>query len=994
MSLDKQNFGIVFAAGIDTKADQKLVIPGKLTSLENGVFKRTGAIDKRNGYKPLNTIAYTGEQVTDGTAMSVFNGELIQFSDSNVYSFSSGSQQWVNKGNAVSVLVDNQSIIRNTYQQLQADAAYLSNISLYAWEDTRGGVRYTIYDEATQTPILADRIAAFTGVNPKVRVLNNNFYLFYAISESLYVRKINPLDDNGLGAQIGITSTLDSGSINYDVCVYANQFFYAYDQNNDTIGTGLLTSAPSVGLSTTMTGTMADQALSVYVTSVGRPAMSWATSGSLYASVLNPNLTQYGSGTMTLDSGGLDIRNIAPLSFNGSGTIYYEIEGASDDTYYVKRTAFTETTTQPATGSEVFLRGVGLATRPFSYQLNAESVNRHYIGVVQQSQFQPTYFIVQNDGYIVAKTQTLVAGGFTYRSGLPVVSTLQDGVFAFPSLQTSRVVSETAGGVFTAQYSLIGVSRTKLDFTALDLFTSAPLGNNTHIVGGLPSVYDGVQVVELGYNLFPENLQFSQTPLSGFMESGSYIYAATYEWVDNQGQLHRSAPSVITQIDVSGSSLNSVTVDIPTLRLTNKPNVNIVLYRSEAFGVEVLYRVNTFTSPIYNDKTVDSITYVDQTADSVLVNNEILYTAGGTLENIAPPPASLIAVYKNRIWLAGLEEGTQMWYSKERVTERPVEFNDSLILNVEAPGGDITAIAPLDDKLMIFKRDRIYFTYGDGPDDLGQNGDFSVPRLLTSDAGCISPNSVVNTPGGIMFQSAKGIYLLSSDLNLSYIGSPVEAFNYLVIVAAVLVANTNQVRFLTEDGIALVFDYFAGQWSTFTNHYANDGIIWEDQFVFLNRDGSVWYEVDDYFLDIAQTIKLTMETAWIGLNGLQGFQRVYRTILLMDYRSAHIFNMQMAYDFEQTYRTSIVFDPENLGFNVYGSDPVYGDVVPYGGAGSGVYQFRTHMPVQKCQSIRFRFTDTPIQSNNQSGEGYSITGLTLQVGVKSGLGRLQPAQSN
>jgi hypothetical protein len=993
MSLDKQNFGITFGGGLDLKTDQKIVQTDKLTGLENGYWKRAGALDKRNGYRALNTVAYTGEQVVNGTALSVFQDELLQFSDSKVYSFSSASAQWIDKGNAVSVQVNNEQIIRNSYQQLQADSAYIGNIGLYAWEDTRGGIRYTIFDEATETPILADQQASTTGIQPKLLALNGAFYLWYLESSILYVRRINPLDPAGLGTPVSISSTVSVSSI-YDVAIYANQFFVIYPNNTETeLDVALVTSAPAIALQDTITGSFASQAITAYVTSIGRPAAIWANSGSLYASIFNPNLTPYSSGTIVLDTGVPELRNIAALSFGADGVVFYEISGSASDTTLVKRTSFTESTL--ATGSnEIFLRSVGLASRPFQYQVDVEGTNRYYINVVHESEFQPTYFTVQNDGYIVAKSQANIAGGLTFRSGLPHVTATANGVFKFPTLETSRIVTENVLGLFSAQYRLIGVSRTQLDFTAPDLFTAQPLGSNTHIVGGLVSVYDGNVAVEAGYNLFPETINTSQSLSGGNIQSGSYVYAATYEWTDNRGQIHRSAPSVLKQVDLAGSSNSSVTVEIPTLRLTNRENVNIVLYRSEAFGVETLYRVTTLTNQVYNDKTVDYIYITDTASDDTIIGNEILYTVGGVLDNIAPPPASLIASFGNRIWLAGLPDGNQLWYSKDRLSGAPVEFNDALTINVESIGGSITAIAPLDDKLIIFKRDRIYFVFGNGPDNTGANGEFASPRLLTSDAGCIAPNSIVNTPDGIFFQSAKGIYKLGSDLTVTYVGAPVEAFNNLPIVSAVLIGDRNQVRFLTESGICLVYDYYFEQWSTFTNHYANDAVIWNDQFLFLNRDGSVWYEVPGYYLDIAQTIKMTLETAWIGLNTLQGYQRVYRTILLMDYRSSHIFNMQIAYDFEQTYRTSIVFDPDKLGFSVYGSDPVYGEAIPYGGEGSGVYQFRTHMPIQKCQALRFKFTDTPIQSINESGEGYSITGLSLQLGMKSGLNRMGPKNSN
>ena len=65
----------------------------------------------------------------------------------------------------------------------------------------------------------------------------------------------------------------------------------------------------------------------------------------------------------------------------------------------------------------------------------------------------------------------------------------------------------------------------------------------------------------------------------------------------------------------------------------------------------------------------------------------------------------------------------------------------------------------------------------------------------------------------------------------------------------------------------------------------------------------------------------------------------------------------------------------------------YGDENPYGseyyGAGtnllySGVYQFNAHLARQKCEAVRFQFSDTV---SSDPGQAYSITNLMLEVGL-------------
>jgi hypothetical protein len=75
-------------------------------------------------------------------------------------------------------------------------------------------------------------------------------------------------------------------------------------------------------------------------------------------------------------------------------------------------------------------------------------------------------------------------------------------------------------------------------------------------------------------------------------------------------------------------------------------------------------------------------------------------------------------------------------------------------------------------------------------------------RTLHADIGCINPRSIVLTPGGIMFQSYKGLYMLNSGLALDFMGAGAsvdeiirEAGN---LQAATLLEDRHQVRFVAN----------------------------------------------------------------------------------------------------------------------------------------------------------------------------------------------------
>lgn len=65
MALVKQIVPVPFVGGVDTKTDEKQVVPGKLLLLENGIFTSPKQIKKRNGYRQLSQVIL-GETVEIG----------------------------------------------------------------------------------------------------------------------------------------------------------------------------------------------------------------------------------------------------------------------------------------------------------------------------------------------------------------------------------------------------------------------------------------------------------------------------------------------------------------------------------------------------------------------------------------------------------------------------------------------------------------------------------------------------------------------------------------------------------------------------------------------------------------------------------------------------------------------------------------------------------------------------------------------------------------
>jgi len=278
---------------------------------------------------------------------------------------------------------------------------------------------------------------------------------------------------------------------------------------------------------------------------------------------------------------------------------------------------------------------------------------------------------------------------------------------------------------------------------------------------------------------------------------------------------------------------------------------------------------------------------------------------------------------------------------------------------------------------------------GDGPLSTGDQDNFTQPTAITSDVGCADPASVILMDKGIMFKSDKGIYLLSRGLDVQYVGAAVEDYNSLTINGAALLEDQNEVRFTTSGSVILSYNYFFDKWSVFTNMPATSCTVWQDKFVWVDTNGVVYQENTDY-QDAGSDIPFKITTPWIRIQATQAFQRVYRAILLGEFKSSHLMKVRIAYDYADAYTDEFTFTDDAIGIVLYGDSTPYGDEALYGGEDLTVYQIRSRLARQKCESIKFEFSDV---SGSSSGESFVINELALEVGAKQGVYKLQASKS-
>ncbi len=437
-----------------------------------------------------------------------------------------------------------------------------------------------------------------------------------------------------------------------------------------------------------------------------------------------------------------------------------------------------------------------------------------------------------------------------------------------------------------------------MDWAATNLCQPAILGDLVALAGSPPSFYDGVRTSEIGFFQSPRIVSRSFSGIVG-PGPGEVKYVCVYEQMDNNGQWHQSSPGRPFSVTTGGAG-EGVFLVVTTLTASNRAEygtpvstpqyVRIVPYRTQVGGNEY-YRVPG--CEVTNEPNVPTITLpLDTHLDTAL--GAPLYTQPGTANvsqfKASPPPLTCLIAHGDR--LVGCT-GKTVWFSGQYVQGEAPWFADLFQFNV-GTSGDITALASLDGALIVFKRDQIAFVDGSGPPDNGAGGDYSPPQFIAADVGCIEPRSVVVTPAGVMFQSLRGIEMLSRGRSLAtYFGSHVEATLAAnpIITSAVLDEQKSVVVFTcvpyegaTNSGKEIVWDYVHNIWvqEDLDGGALNiqSSIMWGRNVstvpvrtVLQAGSSTVLQASTSDFTDFGNYVGTDLVLPWVKMSGLQGYGR-------------------------------------------------------------------------------------------------------------------------
>ena len=1012
MALQKQPINISFAMGLDTKTDPNQVDIGKFLALNNMVFDTAKRLTKRNGFANVTTLPDENQ-----TTVTTLNDNLLA-TGSNLFAFSQDTNQWLNKGVIQPVRLDVQPLVRVSTSQTASDSATASNgLTCVTYEDS-GIAYYIVTDSNTGQQVVGRTSLGVSSTSARAFILGLYFIVTFieTVAGTPHLRYIAiPIATPLLPKPVAdISSTIASLSAGYDAYSANNNLFIAYGASTGIININKLTSTLLLSPSVSIVGHTGDL-ISVTVDQTSTPIVwvsffdsgTFSVSSAAFSQMLAPVLAP------TLIASGVTATEITSAAQNSLNTIFYENNNnymapypiANVRTDFISIASVTQTGT--VTAPTVLLRSVGLASKAFISPVGKIYVIVAYGDTNQVSAStdsnQPSYFLIDSTGAIYMRLAYSNGGGYEASQVLPSVTLNNDTYYVSYLIKdflatVNKGVNLPSGTPSNAIYTQTGVNLAKFSINTSGQHSSE-IANTLHLTGGQLWMYDSVKPVEHGFQVWPENVAATTATGSGGLIAQTYFYQFTYEWTDNQGFLHRSAPSIPLMVTTTtGSSTN--TLYVPTLRLTYKvsPNpVRIVGYRWST-AQQVFYQFTSITSPVINDTTIDYVTIIDSNSDAAILGQTLLYTTGGVIEDIAAPASIDSALFKNRLFLIDAEDQNLLWYSKQVIEGVPVEMSDLLTLYVaptsgaQGSTGPLTAISAMDDKLIMFKKDAIYYLTGIGPDNTGAQNDFTDPVFITASVGCANPNSIVLMPNGLMFQSDKGIWLLGRDLSTNYIGAPVEAFNSQIVLSAESIPATNQVRFVLPNSITLVYDYFFNQWGTFSNINAISATLWQGFQTYLNEFGQIFQETPGIYTDASSPVLMSFTTSWINLAGLQGYERFYFLYLLGTYYSAFKLAVSLAYDYEDSPVQSIMVQPDNF-VKPWGGESNWGADGPWGGPGN-VFEARIFPQKQKCESFRITVNeifDATLQPNN--AKGLALSGMNVVAGVKRGYRTQRAAKS-
>lgn len=525
------------------------------------------------------------------------------------------------------------------------------------------------------------------------------------------------------------------------------------------------------------------------------------------------------------------------------------------------------------------------------------------------------------------------------------------------------------------------------------LWQSISLGDWTWLAGGMPIIYDGSITSEVGF-VHPPPKPLAQAILDN---TGPYLskcttlqYIAIYVWQDDNGNVHRSAPSQPSDAldcTIGGAmGASSLRVTVVPMRCTLRTNGN----STSDIGIHPvrieIYRNSTATPGIWqlaivavsDPNNIGVIVVTDDQVAEPLTTQE-LYTTGGVVESGACPNLTGLAVHGTRV-VGVAEDGATTYFTTALTRAECPRFNNTF--TITWPEGPLTACWSLEQRLHAATKDSAYFIIGDGPTDTNVGVDWTTPQRWQYDLGVIDPRGVCLFQGGVMLNTRKGLYLQGRDGSMVWFGQRIQrtyAANPVVTSISSLTDDGAIRIFLqpsdgqSQSGVTIHFDYRNNKIAKHVySHNTNTGMVSSviaDGAIYMleaNLNVSVTHTEDAGYLDGgSQWVSAPVQTGWVNVGGV------------MQGGGEGVLGLAMA---RKQGRAGIqVHSARDFGASNDVNVPTLTDTQVEALPALPIVQLRASVGTQTCESVSFTVEDTAPTSPGNYGTGQGLDLIALLV---------------
>ena len=558
----------------------------------------------------------------------------------------------------------------------------------------------------------------------------------------------------------------------------------------------------------------------------------------------------------------------------------------------------------------------------------------------------------------------------------------------------------------------VAVQRLEFDPTSPDRYSSAPLPGGGSIFGcANPWIFDGDRAFEASFVQRPWFLAYAVSSGGTLIDDTTVAGSAHYlqlifEHQDAKGRFTRSPASQIVSVSTTGPSEKiSITV-VPPFWSARAPGTTVLkIYMCrDGISFQLVGNVPVAVWQVGLHPTPLAFLIGAEPASSPFI-----YTYDGTIESGYAPFASHVCRWDNRIWLI---DENQISYSQQFIDGDGPSFPDSFTEYIDTK---VTGIVPFDDRLVLFNMDAVAYRSGEGPLQNGQGSNYTKWNYFTHEVGCVNSRSIVRTQVGTFFQSRRHIEFLDTSCKITHqlaveilFSGTSDLISGSVIVGGLSLPKNHQVRLLYYDQTTnvlkqLVIDYETMTWSVWYGAYpwvaapqvffGDIGLDGDNVYV-IDGYGEIFSEIEYLFEDtnvpIASAatrrhIDWNVTTPWIKLDGLQGVQMVWNSMVM--FRTAEWESPAIAQVPQFGITVSVDVDYQGQ-FEVHGAKTIQ-ELNDLREPSDSTYLQIGHInPICSAYQIQLSSNDSTDYDYLATVTGvYGIVGLWSELAIQPGTGR-------